>query len=75
MRFDDWLIKTNTGNADFGARAKWSTETTRRYRLGLREPDHEAMALIFELTGGAVTPNDWVGVGPRNDHEIEGAAS
>lgn len=37
----------------------------RRWRSGEREPDVKTQALIFDLTGGAVTPNDWAGVGPR----------
>jgi len=67
MRFDDWMISTGETNPGFGRKAGWSGETVRRYRAGEREPDQKAMALIFDLTGGEVTPNDWVGVGPRSD--------
>lgn len=72
MRFDDWMLKAGETNAAFGQRAGWASETVRRYRTGEREPDQKAMARIFELTDGQVTPNDWVGVGPRN-HAIENA--
>lgn len=54
-------------NPGFGERAKVSGETVRRWRSSEREPDQQTMALIFELTDGMVTPNDWVGVGPRRD--------
>ncbi|GIQ73215.1 hypothetical protein BraRD5C2_16530 [Bradyrhizobium sp. RD5-C2] len=67
MRFDPWMIANRESNAGFGKRAGWSGETVRRYRAGEREPDKKAMATIFELTGGEVTPNDWVGVGPRTE--------
>ncbi|MHC2250794.1 hypothetical protein ACVILK_000486 [Bradyrhizobium embrapense] len=67
MRFDDWMIKQRETNPSFGRKAGWSGETVRRYRAGEREPDHAAMATIFALTAGEVTPNDWVGVGPRSD--------
>lgn len=69
MRFDDWMNMTSTPNAAFAERAGKSGETVRRYRSGEREPDTKTMALIFELTDGLVTPNDWAGVGPRSDDE------
>ena len=65
MTLDDWMITTKTSNAAFGQKAGTSGETVRRYRSGEREPDTRTMALIFELTDGLVTPNDWAGVGPR----------
>lgn len=67
MRFDDWMIREGETNPGFGEKAGWSGETVRRYRVGKREPDAGAMAVIFRLTGGEVTPNDWVGVGPRSE--------
>ncbi|WP_128089574.1 XRE family transcriptional regulator [Bradyrhizobium viridifuturi] len=69
MRFDDWMIWQRETNPNFGRKAGWSGETVRRYRAGEREPDHAAMATIFALTRGDVTPNDWVGVGPRSDEK------
>lgn len=56
---------TNSSNAGFGEKLGKSGETVRRYRAGEREPDFETMARIFDLTFGAVTPNDWAGVGAR----------
>lgn len=75
MRFADWMTRAGETNAGFGVKAGWSGETVRRYRTGDREPDKAAMAVIFRLTNGAVTPNDWVGVGPRTDAAVgeEGA--
>ena len=66
MRFDDWMNVTKTPNARFGEKLGASGETVRRYRSGERMPDTKTMALIFDLTDGAVTPNDWAGVGPRS---------
>ena|GEM_PF-4670397 len=67
MRFDAWMTLKGETNAGFGRRAGWSGENVRRYRSGERQPDSVAMAKIFELTDGDVTPNDWVGVGPRSE--------
>jgi transcriptional regulator with XRE-family HTH domain len=72
MRFAEWMNKTNASDASFAARARVSRETVRRYRCGEREPDTKTMALIFELTGGEVAPNDWAGVGPRTEVATEG---
>ena len=69
MRFDDWMNMTNTPNPVFGRKLGVSAETIRRYRAGEREPDTKAMATIFQLTDGMVTPNDWAGVGPRSTDE------
>ena len=71
MTFDDWMTSTKTTNPAFGKLAGWSGETVRRYRAGEREPDNAAMTSIFRLTDGLVTPNDWVGVGPRTAPDDE----
>jgi hypothetical protein len=70
MRFDDWMITTGESNAAFGRKLEpaVSGEAIRRYRVREREPDSKAMAQIFDLSGGLVTPNDWVGVGPRTEN-------
>lgn len=70
MRFDDWMIMTGTTNPAFADRIGKTAETVRRYRAGEREPDQKVMRLIFEETGQLVTPNDWVGVGPRPEPEM-----
>lgn len=75
MRFDEWMMKRGETNAGFGKKAGWSGETVRRYRAGEREPDGKAMERIFDLTAGDVTPNDWVGVGPRSAAETERAST
>jgi hypothetical protein len=75
MRFADWMTQTGETNAGFGKKAGWSGETVRRYRSDEREPDQSAMAVIFQLTDGAVTPNDWVGVGPRTDATVAEAGA
>lgn len=67
MRFADWLTTTETSEHHFAARCGVARETVRRWRTGARDPDLETMARIFDLTGGQVTPNDWAGVGPREE--------
>lgn len=71
MRFDDWMTETRTANSAFGQKLGVSGETVRRYRAGEREPDAKTMALIFQESGGLVTPNDWVGVGPRQGDDAD----
>jgi hypothetical protein len=51
----------------------FSPEAVRKWRFGVRIPRPEQMRLIFELTQGAVTPNDFVGV--ASDALIDRAAS
>lgn len=70
MRFADWLDITGTTEPDFATRCGKARETVRRWRSGEREPDFETQALIFDLTDGQVTPNDWVGVGPRETPQV-----
>jgi len=70
MRFDDWLTKERMTNPEFGEKAGWSAERVRKYRSGEREPGRDEMATIFHVTGGEVTPNDWVGVGPRTEGAV-----
>jgi len=72
MTFDEWMLKARNSNADIGKRIGKSGEAVRRYRTGEREPDADVMTRIFELSNGEVTPNDWVGVGPRTEAEISG---
>jgi len=71
MRFDEWMSTTGTSNAAFGRTIGTTGETVRRYRAGEREPDVKAMKQIFEATAGMVTPNDWVGVGPRDEQALQ----
>jgi hypothetical protein len=75
MTFDDWMNMTGNSNAGVGERLGKSGETIRRYRIGEREPDKVVMAQLFELSGGLVTPNDWVGVGPRSQGDGVGACT
>jgi hypothetical protein len=69
MRFDSWMELTGSTNAAFGARVRKTGETVRRWRAGEREPEFEDMRRVFKLSDGAVTPNDWVGIGPRSAEE------
>lgn len=75
MTFDAWLTKAGVTNSAFAELIGKTGETVRRYRAGEREPDFDTQAMIFRLTDGAVTPNDWVGVGLRADEAPEGGAA
>lgn len=67
MRFVDWLNISALTLGDVAQRLGTSSETVRRYVTGARSPGFDAMKSIFGLTGGLVTPNDWVGVGHQPD--------
>lgn len=69
MRFAAWLSKEDLSDAAFAARCNRSREAIRRWRTGERLPDADDQRLVFDLTGGEVTPNDWIGVGPRFEGE------
>ena len=52
----------NLSDADFGALIERTRQAVHRYRTGDRMPDQATMEKIFEVTGGAVTPNDFFGL-------------
>lgn len=52
----------NLSDAEFGALIERSRQAVHRYRSGDRMPDQATMEKIFEVTDGAVTPNDFFGL-------------
>jgi transcriptional regulator with XRE-family HTH domain len=63
MTLAAWLDQQKLSPSDFAARINRPQPTIQRYVSGKRIPEPEIMALIVEATGGAVTPNDFYGVG------------
>lgn len=66
MRFTDWLTTAKIPLSNIAKELGVSYETVRRWRSGERFPDKDIQARIFQMSCGHVTPNDWVGVGPRD---------
>jgi len=61
MTLKEWLAKQGMSNPEFGEQIGTSAETVRRYAVGIRIPEREAMQRIFEATDGEVTANDFHG--------------
>lgn len=73
MKFDEYLTETGMTIAEFATRMGCSVQTLYKYRNGTRFPHRAAQRQIFLLTGGRVTPNDWVGVTlPGRESHAEG---
>lgn len=62
---DHWMRDNDVTDQAFGELVGVDRATICRYRLGRRMPNAEMMRRIHEATRGAVTPNDFVGVGER----------
>lgn len=87
MHLRDWLVAHNISYSAFarqlGAKLKSRKvrpETVRRYCLPENHRDHRATTrlvrvAIHALTGGAVTPNDWDGIGAAGVATPGGAAA
>ncbi len=60
MKLADWLDAKNISHQEFGDRIGKSQAAVSRYASGKRMPDEETLIKIFEVTGGDVTPNDFV---------------
>lgn len=58
MHLADFLDARGISDADFGLSIGVSRQAVHRYRHG-RIPDRTTMAKIIEVTGGAVTANDF----------------
>jgi transcriptional regulator with XRE-family HTH domain len=56
------MDERNLSDADFGALIERTRQAVHRYRTGERVPDQTTLEKIFEVTGGAVTPNDFFGL-------------
>ncbi|MCA3264946.1 MAG: helix-turn-helix transcriptional regulator [Azospirillum sp.] len=59
MTLDSWRIAQQLSFAELGRRLGCSRTQSLRLCRGDRTPDREMMRRVGELTGGAVTPNDF----------------
>jgi transcriptional regulator with XRE-family HTH domain len=62
MRFAKYLTDRNHTDAEFAALIGVTRQAVHRYKAGERIPDQATMTKIFEVTGGAVTPNDFFNI-------------
>lgn len=63
MTLKDWLAQEGLSLPEFANKIGRTAEAVRRYVSGERIPDRDTMPRIVEETAGAVTPNDFFGVG------------
>ncbi len=59
MKLSEYLKKERVTLEEFGARLGVSASTVHRYATGARVPKQGLMSLIFHVTAGQVTPNDF----------------
>jgi hypothetical protein len=59
MKLNEWLTLSGMPAGAFAAKVKVSATSLGRYRRGERVPKTQVMRRIIELTGGAVTPDDF----------------
>lgn len=61
MQLSDWLRTHNLSDKDFADRSdgQFSEEAVRKWRFRARRPRLAQLATISDLTGGAVTANDF----------------
>jgi transcriptional regulator with XRE-family HTH domain len=62
MKLQEYLDRTSTSRPEFAKTIGVSEETVRRYVLGKRIPEKDIMEKIAEVTGLAVTANDFFGI-------------
>lgn len=60
MTLTNWLLKTNTSDADFAERIGVSRQALWRYKVAGRIPKPEILARIAKATNGKVTANDFM---------------
>lgn len=74
MNLDSWRVDQKLTFDGLGARLDCSRATAWRLCRGARVPDRAQMARIREVTGGAVTPNDFYTEPPQAPSAGEAAA-
>ncbi len=63
MKLQTYLARQKIGYAEFARMiASPHRRNVQRYALGLRQPKHDTMRRIYEVTHGEVTPQDFVAV-------------
>ncbi|MGR4927336.1 helix-turn-helix domain-containing protein [Bradyrhizobium sp. CAR08] len=60
MKLSDWITREGLSHQEVGDRIGKSQAAVSRYVAGKRMPDEETLIKIFEVTGGEVSPNDFV---------------
>lgn len=64
MTLDEYLKQEGLTDEAFGALARLSQSSVNRLRRGEAKPSADALARIYEATGGEVTANDLLGMKP-----------
>lgn len=62
MTLAEYLTQSGTSQAAFAAAIGKTPGTVSRYLAGTVAPTLDVMAVIYDVTGGAVQPNDWLTV-------------
>lgn len=63
MKLESYLEKTKTSVADLAALLGVKRQTVYSYLRKEKIPSADTMARVVEVTGGAVTPNDFYDIG------------
>lgn len=71
MRLADWMALTGTTDRILAERLGVSSVAVLRYRRGERTPHWDILARLFEVTGGAVAPNDFLPKPPQVAERLE----
>lgn len=69
MKLSDYLSGKEISAASFAETLGVERQTVHRWVRGERYPDFKMLVRIAEATGGAVTPNDFFGVGLTDPEE------
>lgn len=59
MKLADYMTAHGLGPSEMAKRLGVNHATVIRYRDGLRRPNPDVMQRLFEVTAGAVTPDDF----------------
>jgi len=62
MKLGDWMAANGVDDDEMARRAKSDRTTVSRNRRGVTKPTWDLAGRYFEITGGAVTPNDFLGI-------------
>lgn len=60
MQLADYLKANGISDEDFGQLIGVTRQAVHRYKTFARFPERPVLSLIFEVTEGAVTPNDFL---------------
>ncbi len=74
MKLDSYLRLHEMSERRFAELLGVSFQAVNNYRRGLRIPAPPIMRRIYETTGGAVTPADFLGLKPLGESEMQEAS-